>query len=119
MITDSSYDKMLSPNIPERFYEQSDVDWYGRALVNTYIKQTDGTYKKARLANVKVGNIFKLVNVGDDVNAAIEYRASSDAIYSQTLNQVVIEAVKYSDYQAEINEPDYKFVTPTNKLCRS
>lgn len=122
MIRDTDLNLSLSAIIPDRFYEEKDVDWYGRLITNTYIKQKDGTFKKGRLANLKAGNIFKLIDPTkekiDDVNIP-EYRALKDCMFCETQDNVVVYATLYAEYKQEVELPPYKFEPPNpNKLCR-
>lgn len=110
----------LTLSIPREFYEVDNYDHSNRLLKGIYIRQEDGSFKRARMANIKNGNIFKMVNSLND-NEETEttlYRAFRDALYSKKMNNVVIYATTLEEYENEINLKPYIFEEPKDDPCR-
>ena len=116
-------EQMINPSITHRkFYERKNVDWYGRAIYTTYILLQNGRYKKARLANVKAGNVFKFAdpNRGEnDGSNTVVYRAIRDAFYDTKSDKVLVLAVRQDEYYEEITQPGFSFTPENTDLCRS
>lgn len=114
--------------IPKEFYEIDNFDRNNRQLVGIFIRQPDDSYgnevyKRGRLANVKKGNVFVIVNgsIPSDYEVKPEdtrYRATSDAYFSRKLNQVMIDATTLDDYLEEQSVESDDFKVPDYDPCR-
>ena len=114
MLTSDQYTNTVTKTIDKVFTRDGDVDIYGRKVNYVYIKLINGSWQKNRLANVRVGNIFKMND--------IIYRALEDPFYSIKEDKVYIKAVLYDDYLKDVTESNkpYSFSPRSgyNKVCR-
>lgn len=107
----------LIDNIPDRFFEVSDYDHYNRLLVKVYIKQADDTWIRGRLANVKAGNIFKVVDQTSNQESVV-YRAATGAKYDVKEDRVIVEATTLQDYEDETSLDNYTYESLQGDPCR-
>ena len=109
----------LVENIPDKFYEINDYDHYNRTLVKVYLRQIDDTWIRGRLANIKAGNIFKIVDISKDSSTdAVIYRAINGAKYDVKEDRVIVEATTLDDYEKEINLDTYTYDSLSGDPCR-
>lgn len=113
-------EKNLSNNIPVEFTEVDNYDHQNRLLKAVYVLQNDESWKRIRLALVKAGNIFKMVDSLEENEDSYEtiYRAIRDAQFDKKQNSIIIECTTLGDYNEEINLKEYTFQTPTYDPCR-
>lgn len=112
--------KNLTNVIPKRFYEINDYDHFNRLLVGVYLRQSDMSWIRGRLALVKAGNVFKTVNAlyGTEHTDGTLYRAISDAMYDKKDDQVIVECTTLEEYEEEVSLQDYTFTEPNYDPCR-
>ena len=113
--------------IPKEFLEIDDYDRSNRLLRKIYIRQPDDAYgneqyKRGRMANIKKGNVFAIVDPlikePIDFSNCIKYRALTDAYFSRKQNQVVIKATTLDDYLEEQSVKNRVFEEPDYDPCR-
>lgn len=111
----------LTSIIPNEFLEIDNYDHFNRLLVGVYIRQEDHTFIRGRLAHIRSGNVFKMVNPieGEDDNTiSTLYRAYKDAMYDNKQHQVIIHCTTLEDYEKETNLKEYEFEPPDDDPCR-
>lgn len=113
--------------IPKEFLEVDDYDRSNRLLRKIYIRQPDDAYgneqyKRGRMANVKRGNVFAIVDPlikePIDFSKITKYRAIEDAYFSKKQNQVVIKVTTLEDYLEEQSVKSGVFEVPDYDPCR-
>ena len=109
----------LVDNIPDKFYEINDYDHYNRTLVKVFLRQIDDSWIRGRLANIKAGNIFKVVDMnGNSSTDATIYRAINGAKYDVKEDRIVVEATTLEDYENEVGLDTYTYESLQGDPCR-
>lgn len=108
-------DTNLTKVIPKKFYEIDQYDHFNRLLVEVYLRKSDRTWVKGRLAFVRSGCVFKTISNGIESEL---YRAISDAMYDKKEDEVVVECTTLQEYYEETELTEYEFTKPEYDPCR-
>ena len=111
----------LTISTPKKFIEKCEYDKHNRLLMGVYILTKDNKWIRGRLALIKNGYLFKLVNTykGEGANTdATVYRAYKDAMYNSKDDSMIVYATTLEDYNKDVNLEEYKFEPPEDDPCR-